>query len=196
MQGIYGHIWTSRWPVPEALQVAKNEWHNDLAKYSDEELDAAVERSKARYKMPPNLAEFLECCIPDFAELGMPDPEAAYLEACQKSHDPNNQGFRWSHPAVYFAGKQAGWHDLQRTLSGVRTRFDSAYEVLFRQVVSGAQLEIPKPNSRTLEHKGGEKTRTEQEKQTALTRIAELKAMLGMKQASPTESTGGTHGSM
>lgn len=197
MQGIYGYPWTNRWPTPEMIRVAKNEWANDLAEFSDVELDRAVGRCKARHRMPPSLIEFLACCTPEFRELGMPEVDDAYLEACRQAHCPTAPAMRWSHPAVFLAGRHVGWHDLQCGLSGIKNRYEKAYRALFRQVASGTQLEIPVPNSRALEHQaGGVKNRTEQEKQTALTRIAELKAMLGMRQANNMESTGGTHGSM
>lgn len=178
-QAAYGHIWTSRYPTLELIRAAKAEWADGLAVCSDQRLFAGFERCRQQYPKPPTLPEFIVCCLPTCADFGLPDFEAAYHEACGKAHEPNSPSVVWSHPAVYWAGKQVGWRDLHCGLTGVRCRFEKAYQQLCKRVMSGEQLSFPTVSAKALEHKGGVKTRTEQEKQTAQQWLSKIKQGLG-----------------
>lgn len=177
-QSAYGHIWTSRWPTPETLRAAKAEWWDGLAEFSDQRLWAGFEQCRKLFRKPPTLPEFMGCCLDCFEVFGLPDLESAYFEASAKSHEPNSPAMRWSHPAVYHAGRQAGWHDLHCSLTGVKNKFEKAYRGLCQRVMSGETLTLPVVSAAALEHKAGEKTRTEQEKQTAQEWLSKMRLSL------------------
>lgn len=128
--------------------------------------------------MPPTLPDFLRLCRPQMREHGLPDLESAYREACAKSHEPNAPTMRWSHPAVYHAGREAGWHDLHCSLTGVKNKFEKVYRGLCQRVMSGETLTLPVVSATALEHKAGEKNRTEQEKQTAQEWLSKMRSSL------------------
>nr|WP_051227698.1 replication protein P [Oceanospirillum beijerinckii] len=178
MQGIYRHLWTSSWPVPEALQVAKNEWDNALSQFTDEELDSGIERCKTRYDKPPSLTEFLKCCRPDPAEFGLPDVEFAYREACRAAHAPG--AARWSHGVVYHAGREVGWFDMHQSANGAERRFAKVYQGLCQRAMAGEQFELPRCDGRSLtQHRNGQEVRTVQQKQTAQHWLGQMKQALG-----------------
>ena len=185
MQGIYAHIWTSRWPTPETLRVAKAEWTDGLLGCSDERIQIGIERCRKRHPKGPTLTEFIMCCLPSLREFGLPEPNSAYMEACRNAHRPNIA--KWSHPAVYWGGQRTGWLDLHCCLEGgagrfqgVKDRFGTEYKVVCRQVMSGAELHVPRPDGRSLtQHRNGQEVRTIQEKQTAQHWLGQMKQALG-----------------
>ena len=190
MTSNYGHLWSSRFPSTDMLNAAKAEWSLALDEFSLDEIKQGIEQCFELYGKPPSMTEFVRCCRPANEDFGLPDLEAAYREACAKSHEPNSPAMRWSHAAVYHAGRQAGWHDLHCSLSGVKNKFEKAYRALCQRVMAGETLSLPVVSAKALEHKAGEKTRTEQEKQTAQQWLGKMRASL-RKAGKP---AGGNHG--
>lgn len=189
MTSNYGHRWSSRFASADMLNAAKAEWAWALDEFSLDEIKQGFERCFEHYEWPPSMTEFVRCCRPANEDFGLPDLEAAYREACAKSHEPNSPAMRWSHPAVYHAGRQAGWHDLHCSLSGVKNKFEKAYRGLCQRVMAGETLTLPVVSAKALEHKAGEKTRTEQEKQTAQQWLGKMRSSL--RKAG---NAGGNHG--
>jgi len=75
-------------------------------------------------------------------DLGLPDAHQAYLEAC-RAPSPKAT-FRWSHLAVYYAGKECDWFFLQSSSENVAYPvFRKAYERICRQVQEGLSLKQP-----------------------------------------------------
>lgn len=178
MQGIYDHYWTSRWPTPESLRAAKAEWADGLLGCSAERIQIGIERARRHHKKPPHLPEFIECCLPHLREFGLPDPEAAYREACRWSHAPG--AAKWSHPVVYHAGRQVGWFDMQQVLNESQKQFFKIYRALCREAMAGKQFELPRCDGRSLGYDGNAtKIRTEQQKQTAQHWLGQMKQALG-----------------
>lgn len=129
----------------------------------------------------PNLNEFRKLCLTTPEELGLPSMEAAYLEACNNGH--RVLGAKWSHPAVYHAGKSVGWFELRnRIAKETRPMFKAAYEDICQRVMKGEVFELPAPDATRLErHTNGDKVTTEQSKKIAESTLAELRKSMGMR---------------
>lgn len=180
MNSNYGHLWASRFQSDAMLAAAKQEWALGLAEFTVEQIGRGIERCFEEYSLTPTMTQFRECCRPDPAEFGLPDVESAYREACRLARALSPAAARWSHPVVYYAGRQVGWFDLERSEGGVEKRFGKIYQGLCQRVVAGEQFELPRCDSRSLGHDAsGVKTRTEQEKQASMGNCRELLDMLG-----------------
>lgn len=89
------------------------------------------------------MGRLIQCCQPDLKELGLPDTDLAWKEACNHSHEIEQHA--WSHDAVLLAGRRVGWYAI-RTASGemevmrVRKIFEQAYGRLTDDIVRGADL--------------------------------------------------------
>ena len=75
---------------------------------------------------------------------GLPNPRKAYQEACNKISPKADQ--KWSHPAVYLAGRDAGWHMLA---NAIETKALPAYSEIYQQycdrIISGEKLAVDLP---------------------------------------------------
>ncbi len=137
-----------------------------------------VKLLKRESQFVPNLGEFRKLCMTTPEEFGLPSTEAAYLEACNNGHRVLHA--KWTHPAVYYAGKNTGWFELRSETSKVtRPRFKAEYEALCDRVMNGEVLELPELNSRALEHhRNGRKVATQQAMKAGNAALAELRRRL------------------
>lgn len=55
----------------------------------------------------PSPGEFVSYCKVTHEDIGAPEPEVAYLEACRNSH-PCETNRKWSHPAIRYAANATG----------------------------------------------------------------------------------------
>ena len=75
---------------------------------------------------------------------GLPNARRAYVEACTAPAPKN--AFKWSHPAVYYAGKAAGWQLLASEPEQVALPlFEHHYANCCDRVVRGEQLQVNPP---------------------------------------------------
>lgn len=91
----------------------------------------------------PSIGRLIQCCQPDMNEMGLPDQEQAWQEACNHSHEVIQH--RWSHEAVYLAGRRVGWHAIRSAggdiqVSRLRKLFTDAYQQLVDDTIRGADL--------------------------------------------------------
>lgn len=91
----------------------------------------------------PSMGRLIQCCQPDLNELGLPDAQQAWQEACNHSHEVIQH--RWSHEAVYLAGRRVGWHAIRSSggdvqVSRLRKIFTDAYQQLVDDTIRGADL--------------------------------------------------------
>jgi hypothetical protein len=129
----------------------------------------------------PSVGRFISWCQPDPEELGLPDLEAAYQEAANHSSKPSRH--RWSHPAVYHAGKIAGWHELRsEQRNKTYPLFKSSYMGIIERVLKGERFELPDRFDATkLEHHtGGKKVMTEESKAAGRETLNVLKKAVGI----------------
>lgn len=93
----------------------------------------------------PNPAEFVEMCKQPMVK-DAPGTREAYMEACK------NAGFltdaKWSHPAVYVAGKATGWFELRnRPEKDTWPIFKQAFKEALQRVANGEDLSIAVPKA-------------------------------------------------
>jgi hypothetical protein len=142
LQLAYHNQFHKAWADEEQLTMAKQLWLNALADLSPKQIVAGGHRSIKESEYLPTLHSIRKCCVPNPAELGLPDAHAAYLEACQ-APSPRNE-YKWSHPAVYFAGRESDWFFISSNPeSKAFPVFKRNYELLCERILKGEELELP-----------------------------------------------------
>ena len=89
-----------------------------------------------------NLPAFRELCKVKPEDIGLPNVKQAYVEACRAS-SPKAK-YKWTHPAVYHAGKATGWFELSTFgEEQIYPRFKSFYAEMCDRVMKGERLDVP-----------------------------------------------------
>jgi len=127
------------------LNQIKRLWLDSLAAHGAGTILLGARRCIETSEYLPTLARMLECC--QQARLhaqGMPDAHAAYREACLAPEPKHAQ--RWSHPAVFHAGRETGWF-LLATTGEARAFpvFERHYRAVCERIAAGELLELPAP---------------------------------------------------
>lgn len=132
----------------ESLTIAKKYWLSSLEEYSPSQIIAAAKKIIKSQEYLPSIATFLSACQDVYDIFGLPDPKAAYREAC---HAPSpKSAYQWSHEAVYFAGRETGWFLLLNEPESVSFPiFEYHYSLLSKKVVRGEKLNIENPPALT-----------------------------------------------
>ncbi|EKO36223.1 loader and inhibitor of phage G40P [SAR86 cluster bacterium SAR86E] len=97
----------------DRLREAKKIWAQSLKKYSTESIDDAIENVIQSNDYLPTLTEILKACAKTSGIKDIPSPQEAFIEA-QKSSSPRKP-YPWSHPIVYWAGREMGWDILNNS---------------------------------------------------------------------------------
>jgi hypothetical protein len=85
---------------------------------------------------------FRELCQPSAESFGLPDVHKAYIEAAMS--DGMRDRVKWSHAAVYHAGRETGWHNLRTsTEKEIYPLFRRNYEEVCRRIIAGEDLSLP-----------------------------------------------------
>jgi hypothetical protein len=156
----------------ESLAIAKKYWLGTLENYSPRHIVQAAKRVVKTQEYLPSIAAMLKACEQGFDLYGLPSPRQAYEEACRASSP--KQAWHWSHEAVYFAGKAAGWYMLaNEPESKAFPVFNYHYGILCQQVVEGKELHIEAPPALT--EKVERKLSREEQKERIARMRAELK---------------------
>lgn len=93
----------------------------------------------------PNPTEFVEMCQESTGAL--PGYREAYQEACRYAGDLCNA--KWTHPAIYVAGKAVGWFELRnRPEKETWPTYKQAYKDALARVSAGEVLEAYVPKQR------------------------------------------------
>ena len=105
--------------------LVKAEWAEALAGFSADEVKRGLAATRTR-RFAPNLPEFLHLCRPAL------DPELAWIEAehGMASHTKGER-FAWSHPAVYWAGRQFSFELRSSSYEQCRKRWAAALTAEF-----------------------------------------------------------------
>lgn len=123
------------------LIAIKRMWLDSLKIYSSHTLLLAAKAIVNANEFLPTLKTMRDFCE-QLSGVGLPDIHAAYVEACCASTPKTAHA--WSHPAVYFAGKEAGWHFLQsHTEDMAFPVFKKIYQTFCNRVRSGEILTVP-----------------------------------------------------
>ncbi|MDO6746315.1 hypothetical protein [Gilvimarinus sp. 1_MG-2023] len=124
------------------LAQIKKLWLESLVRFEPDTIRRGAREVIESSDYLPTLHRMLTACQGDLSKHGLKDPHAAYIEAC---HAPSPKAAqRWSHPAVYHAGKASDWYFLasstERTAYPV---FAGHYKRLCEQVINGVSLPLP-----------------------------------------------------
>ncbi|ETI58088.1 replication protein P [Marinomonas profundimaris] len=142
-KAIYTHKFASAYSTTDEVKLAKREWAIALKGFQEPLLAYAVERTKEVHAWPPTISEFLKLISTAYKAYGLADPRSAYLEACACRTDPLQ--YKWSHPAVFFAGSRVGWYKIKSEEERVTwPLFELSYVEVVDRVIAGERLVIPK----------------------------------------------------
>jgi hypothetical protein len=139
---VYHNQFNKAFPTPEKLQYAKRLWFSNLKEFSSDQILKATHRAIKESEFLPTvrgIRKYLEQSLDAF---GLPDVHSAYMEAC-RAPSPKAE-YRWSHPAVYFAGLASDWFFLaNNTEQKAFPVFERNYQILCERVKRGEDLEVP-----------------------------------------------------
>ena len=123
----YGTLFVDRFGgLP--LDVVAEEWANELAGYTGQELQRGLDGCRA-LKFPPTLPEFMAMCRPPI------DAHTAYVEAVRNlAMREQGRDAPWSHPAIFWAAQDVGSFDMRNTsYPAIRGRWEQALDKHMRE---------------------------------------------------------------
>lgn len=124
------------------LNQAKKLWLETLSRFAPEAILRGARTAIETCEYLPTLHKMIQCCQGSIREHGLPDVHTAYLEACQAPSP--KAAYRWSHPAVYHAGRNSDWFFLANNPERVTLPvFKACYEALCERVLQGETLPPP-----------------------------------------------------
>jgi hypothetical protein len=94
----------------QILNQTKKLWADSLSRFSTETILFAAKKVIEESDYLPTLHKMIEYCRGNNSDYGLPDVRQAYLEACHAPSPKTNH--QWSHPAVYYAGRDSDWFFL------------------------------------------------------------------------------------
>ena len=125
----------------DSLKLAKKYWLNCLQDFTPEVIVRAARQLVLAQEYLPTVAALCTACENVYPLFGLPPVQAAYVEAACAPEPKAQQ--RWSHPAVYLAGRQTSWFALAtEPQSVVFPLFEYNYLQLCRRVLHGESLHI------------------------------------------------------
>ena len=128
---------------PELEVQAKRLWLETLRGIEPSVLLRAAKSILSHSEYLPTLHTMLEHCQKVRGQQ-LPDAHSAYVEAC-RAPSPKASA-RWSHPAVYHAGKAADWYFLaSNTEATALPVFKRIYNDICQRVRDGETLQSPEP---------------------------------------------------
>ncbi|WP_163833350.1 replication protein P [Spartinivicinus ruber] len=140
--------WSHAYPDNESLNLAKQEWLKAFIENSintDFQIYYGLKNVRNQGKaFVPTPSEFIKFCQPKLEELGLPEAEIAYREACRHSHEPLKA--KWTHQAVYEAAKQTGFFELKSMAEKhILPVFIRNYDIITKKILKGEPIsDIPK----------------------------------------------------
>jgi len=169
----YHNQYYAAYPDAEQLKQIKKLWLDALSDYPVEQMLKGARHAIEHSEYLPTLNRMLESCQQGLADLGLPSPHDAFVEACTARAPRAAQ--RWSHPAVYLAGRDSGWFFLaNNTERNSWPVFREHYQRYCCRVLQGEKLELPAPPQ--LEHREAAPLSREQQ----LAALQKLKEQMGM----------------
>lgn len=126
----------------ERLVLAKKYWLSCLRNYAPAQIVAAARQVVKTHDFLPTISVVVRACENGADIFGLPSVQEAYIEAC-RAPSPK-AGAKWSHEAVYLAGKATGWFQLaSEPQEKVLPLFAYYYQQLCQRVMRGETLETP-----------------------------------------------------
>ncbi len=125
----------------QVLNQIKRLWLESLARFEPEVLRRGVKRVIENSEFLPTLHTMISHCEAESSE-GLPDAHSAYVEACQ-APSPKATA-KWSHPAVYYAGRDSDWFFLNSNSENkAYPIFERHYKKYCERVIAGEVLTPP-----------------------------------------------------
>ncbi|MEM9256494.1 MAG: replication protein P [Pseudomonadota bacterium] len=138
----YHNQFYAAYPQDEQLNQVKRLWLDALSSLPVEQILHGARYAIEQSEYLPTLNRMLECCQSGLLEFGLPEPRAAYIEACNAASPKSAQ--TWSHPAVYLAGRDSDWFLLSNSSEQVSWPiFKSHYASYCAAALRGEVLSIP-----------------------------------------------------
>jgi hypothetical protein len=139
----YGNQFFAAFSNPEDQTLAKKMWMNSLASFSPKQILSAAKCAIEQCQYLPNLNQMMNLCY-EQGHHGLPSAREAYIEACNASSPKS--AHNWSHPAIYFAGKDTGWFTLSsETERTAFPAFEKKYRDLCQRVFDGEEFAVEGP---------------------------------------------------
>jgi hypothetical protein len=134
------------WPNESILKTAKTNWLLAFVEAnvnSMRHLQIGLKKARSHPKSwVPTVGEFIEWCKPTMQDYGLPEPQMAFREACKNGYDLKyNADVTWSHPAVYHAGCETGWFEIEKLEKLFLANYEMACRIVFE---GGALRDLPK----------------------------------------------------
>ena len=117
-------------------------WAESLKKFPADCIDAAIDSVVQSNDYLPTLAEVAKACSASIGSMNIPSPQEAFVEA-QKSSAPR-QSFPWTHPIIYWAGREVGWDLINASSNHNNTlqAFTKIYLRLTRELGAGKKFTL------------------------------------------------------
>jgi hypothetical protein len=140
---VYHNQYHKAFPDQEKLSYAKKIWLSHLSEQKPQAILRAAHRVIKESEYLPTIKGILKYCNESY---GLPDARSAYLEACRASSPKSEH--QWTHPAVYFAGRESDWYFLASSSEHQAFPvFKRNYELICERVLAGEQLAVPLPKA-------------------------------------------------
>ncbi|TQV67006.1 hypothetical protein FKG94_26420 [Exilibacterium tricleocarpae] len=138
----YHNQYYSAFSDVETLNHAKRLWLETLSRFDTGVILAGAKRAIEGCEYLPTLHKMIRCCEGEPGAHGLPEARSAYVEAC-RAPSPK-AGYRWSHPAVYYAGRESDWFFLANNAEKQAFPvFERHYRHFCERVIGGEQLAPP-----------------------------------------------------
>ena len=140
----YHNQYYAAYPDAEQVKQIKKLWLEALADYPVEQILRGARHAIENSEYLPTLNRMIDSCQASITDLGLPAAHDAYLEACRAPSPRSAQP--WSHPAVYFAGRDSDWFFLANNPEKVTWPvFREHYQAYCARALRGETLEIEAP---------------------------------------------------
>lgn len=138
------------YPDSEQVNLIKRLWLEALGEFSPEVILRGAKYAIEHSEYLPTLKRMIEGCQHCLVDGDLPDARSAFIEACDRPSPKQAQA--WSHPIVYFAGRDSDWFFLANNPESLtwpvfKKHYDAYLLRLNRgeQFVIPAQAELPEP---------------------------------------------------
>jgi len=139
---VYHNQFQKAFPTQIKTETAKKLWFTSLKDFSAEQILRATRRAIKESEFLPTVRGILKFIETEYEALGLPDARSAYMEACRASSPKSD--FTWSHPAVYYAGRESDWFFLANSIERQAFPvFERNYKIICERLVRGEQVDMP-----------------------------------------------------
>lgn len=139
---VYHNQFQKAFPTAEKLTYGKKLWFTNLNDFSAEQILRAARRAIKESEFLPTVRGILKFIETEYEALGLPDARSAYMEAC-RAPSPKSD-FAWSHPAVYYAGRESDWFFLANSVERQAFPvFERNYRIICERLLRGEHVDMP-----------------------------------------------------